>query len=137
MKILIISFFLLLSVPCLVEAQLQQFTATRMGTSYKSEVTGWHQETTYTSQVAIKIVIEPFLLTINNWQVDKYKLRRQINKWEGYDMEGGKHFVAERYNSIDAYNRWAVVTLYYWEDKKIVVQVQYADCTYFYSDIFN
>jgi hypothetical protein len=136
MKTLSIFLFLLLSVLCESKAQFREFTATRMGTSYETNVTGWHQETTYTSQVAIKIVIEPFLLKIDNIRRDKYNLKQLTNKWEGYDIDGRKHFIADRYTALDYYNRWATVTIYRWEDKKTVVQVQYADCTYFYSDIF-
>jgi hypothetical protein len=129
--------FLLLSVLGESKAQSREFIATRMGTSYETNMGGWYQETTYPSVVHMKIVIEPFLLTIDNIRKDRYNLKQMTNRWEGLDVESKKHFIADRYNALDYYNRWAVVTIYRWDDTKTVVQVQYADCTYYYSDIFN
>jgi hypothetical protein len=106
-----------------------------MGYCYKSAF-GWSEWSVYEQKIHIKIVVDPFLVTIDNAKKEKFQLKQIETHFRGKDTASDHLFTATRYFALDMYNDALFIIIYRYDNGKYSVQLEYHASRCYYTNEF-
>ena len=133
-KIVLLS-LLFLSLLQITQAQKKTFTATKMGYCYKASF-GWSEWSVYEQRIHLKVIIDPFIVKIENAKKESFQLKQIQTQFRGMDAASGNFFKATRYSSVDIYNEQMFVIIYTYDNGNYSVQLEYDDSKCYYTNEF-